>query len=62
MERAGTEMRQSPGEVHGSGGDGECMGRLREFLLPPSSTVATSAMGLEGQARWLSHLMIYNLL
>lgn len=37
-------------------------GRLKEFVPPPSPTVAASAMGLEGQARWLSHLMIYNLL
>lgn len=33
LEPAHTEVRQSPREAHGGGGDDGCMGLLGEFLL-----------------------------
>lgn len=51
LEPAGTELRQSPGEADGSGGDDECMEHLRELLLTTSFIAVTSPSGVGGAGK-----------
>lgn len=61
LEPAGAEMRPSPREARSGKDMVNSWGILESLHTVNPSQWLPLQVGLEGQARWLSHLMIYNL-